>query len=80
MTILRGSLIACKQIPAKKRAKIKDDNLILSLLKNPVFWTVIAILIGGSFSFGSNFGSSKFDGEKNKLYEENKALKINVRN
>ena len=80
MTILRGSLIACKQIPAKKKVRLEDDNLIIGLIKNPVFWTVIVVIMGGSFSFGSNFSSSKFDKDKNELYEENKALKSNAKN
>ncbi|GAC1369304.1 MAG: hypothetical protein NVSMB30_07040 [Hymenobacter sp.] len=79
LTILRGTLISCRQIPFNKKTSSKDDNLILRLIKNPAFWTVTVILMGGSFSLGSYFSSSKFDKEKNELYDENRGLKFKIR-
>ena len=79
ITILQATLIACTQIPAKKVSS-KVEDLVLSLIKNPAFWTVTAILMGCSFSLGSYFSSSKFDKEKNDLYEENLSLKTKYAN
>ena len=49
LNILRGVLLSCKTIPPSKQIK-KDDNSILTLIKSPVFWTVIVVLMGGSFT------------------------------
>lgn len=70
---LIGVLKACKTISPKKN-KTKDDNLIISLLKNPIFWTVMVIVIGASFTLGIYFGSTKFDKEKAEYYEQIKIL------
>ena len=71
---LFGVLISCKSIlPIKKKGK--DDNPIISLLKNPMFWTVIVVLMGGAFTLGIYFGSTKFDKEKINYERENVSLR-----
>lgn len=75
LNILLGSLKACRDIEPNKKRRSKDDNVILSLIKNPLFWAVIVVLTGGAFGFGLRFGSAKFDNEKSDLYDENKILK-----
>lgn len=50
---------------------IKSDNYILALTKNPAFWTVLVVVIGGAYKFGYDNGVSKFDKEKIELNSEN---------
>jgi len=75
MTILRGALIACRQVEPKKKIKQKDGHPITSLLKNIYFWTAVTTVSVGAFMLGLYFGSTKFDKDKSDYYEENKKLK-----
>jgi hypothetical protein len=77
LQILRGVLISCKDIPPFKRKK-QDDNLILSLLKNPLFWTAIVVLMGGSFALGFQFGNTKFDNNLIELSQTKKDLQDTI--
>jgi hypothetical protein len=77
-----GALYACKEISPRLRpkSKIKDENQIISLIKNPYFWAAIVVLMGASFTLGFYFGSSKFDKEKSEYYEGNKQLRLEIEN
>jgi hypothetical protein len=69
MTILIGALKSCKSISPKQKVR-SEDHQIISLIKNPLFWTVLAVVIGASFALGLQFGSAKFDKEKNEYYQQ----------
>lgn len=74
---LFGVLKSCKSISPNKK-KSKDDNPIISLLKNPIFWTVIIVVMGGAFTLGNYFGSTKFDKEKIDYERENVSLRKSI--
>ena len=74
---LFGVLKACKSISPNKKND-KDENPIISLLKNPLFWTTIVIIIGGAFSLGMYFGATKFDKEKISYERENFCLNKSI--
>lgn len=76
LAILRGSLKACLQNPPNK--KRNSGSQIINLVNNPYSWCIAGVLIASSFSLGIYFGTSKFDNDKNNLYEENKKLKEEV--
>ena len=76
--ILMGALNSCKEIAPKLKSNPKEDDAILSLLKNKLFWTISVILIGGSFSLGFYFGTSKFDNNLIILSDNNRALKNDI--
>jgi hypothetical protein len=78
LNILKGALISCKSITPINKKKNQTDNLILSLIKNQLFWVAIVVLISGAFAIGLHFGTSKFDKEKSDYYEENKVLKSRI--
>ncbi len=73
LQILKGVLIACNNIQPLKRNK-QEDNQILSLIKSPLFWSILTILIGASFTLGVYFGNTRFDSNMILLTEEKKAL------
>ena len=77
LQILRGVLISCKDIPPVKR-KRQEDNPILSLLKNPLFWTAMVVLIGGSFALGFRLGNAKFDNNLIELSQTKKDLQDSI--
>jgi hypothetical protein len=52
-----------------------SDNKIIALLKNLYFWGVLVVVIGASFAIGKEFGSAKFDKEKQEWFNENQKLK-----
>jgi hypothetical protein len=79
LTILHGSLKACKNIPIKKLIQKEDDHQIIRLIKNPYFWTVMLVVIGGTFMLGQYFGSTKFDKEKLEFYEQTIQLNKDLR-
>ncbi|MES1226158.1 MAG: hypothetical protein ABUT20_62360 [Bacteroidota bacterium] len=76
--ILRGTLLSCKDITPYKRT-LQNDNTIISLLKNPVFWTVIAIVIAGSFPLGLYIGNARFDNNLIELSESKRELQDSVK-
>lgn len=78
LQILRGVLISCKEIPPSKGKK-QEDNPILSLIKNPVFWTAIVILIGGAFTLGIYMGNVKFDSNLIQLSQDKKDLQDSLK-
>lgn len=78
LKVLMGALKACRQIKPRKKTRRKEDNQILSLIRNPLFWACIVVITGSSFALGIHFGSSKFDKEKSDYYEENKKLKLDL--
>lgn len=73
-SIILGALKACQTIPPKEFNA--SEHPIISLLKNPTFWTILVITLGGAFALGLHFGASKFDREKLDLYEENRQLRM----
>lgn len=75
MAILRGSLLACRELQPKRKGRFSDENLTIALIKNPLFWTVMVIAVATSYTLGLNFGSTRFDKDKNDLYEQNQQLK-----
>jgi hypothetical protein len=42
------------------------------------FWGIIVVIVSASFILGQNFGSSKFDKEKNEYYEQVKSLQLDT--
>ena len=78
LQILRGVLISCKNIPPAKRKK-QEENPILSLIKNPMFWTVTVILIGGTFTLGFYLGNVKFDNNLIELSQDKKTLQDSLK-
>lgn len=78
LQILRGVLLSCKDIAPNKK-KRQTDNLILSLIKNPIFWTATAILIGGAFTLGFYLGNAKFDNNLIELSHDKIALQDSIR-
>ena len=78
LQILRGTLISCKDISPYKR-KRQEDNAIISLLKNPLFWTVIVIFIAGSFTLGFYLGNARFDNNLIELSESKRDLQDSLK-
>jgi hypothetical protein len=78
MTVLNGSLKACKNITPKSKNNPIDDHQIIQLIKNSYFWAVLIFVSGGAFGLGLRFGSSKFDKEKNEFYETTKSQEIEI--
>ena len=72
-TKLKGAIKSCENLKPNKR--VQENNHIISLIKNPIFWTVIVVLIGASYKLGFDNGNSRFDNEKNELNKEN--IKLN---
>ena len=58
-----------------KPNKNKHDNQILNLIKNPLFWTVLVVVIGATYKLGYDNGIAKFDNEKIELKNINKSYK-----
>lgn len=71
---LKGAIGSCKDVAPNKK-KEKDDNAIISLLKNYIFWTVLVIVSGGAYKLGYDNGASKFDKTMIELNKENELLK-----
>ena len=78
MAILNGALKSCKNIVPKNKKKQNDDHLIIQLIKNIYFWTVLLVISGGAFALGLHFGISKFDKEKSELYETTKKQEVEI--
>lgn len=78
LNILLGVLISCKNIQPTIQ-KRKEDNPILSLVKSPLFWTVLVVAIGASFTLGFNFGNVKFDKDLIELVQTKKDLEDSVK-
>jgi len=77
LRILRATLIACDNISPYKQKE--EDNAIISLLKNPLFWTVVAILIAGSFTLGFYLGNARFDANLIELSETKRDLQDSLK-
>ncbi len=58
---LKGAINSCLSLNPNKK---HQENQILSLIKNPLFWTVIVILMSASYKLGHDNGLAKFDIEK----------------
>lgn len=61
LTKLKGAIKSCSSVTPNKK---KDDNFVFALIKNPLFWTVMVVVIGASYKLGYDNGTSKFDNEK----------------
>ena len=79
MSILMGSLKACKNISPKTLQIQKEEHLVIQLIKNAYFWTVIVIAVGSAFGLGQHFGTSKFDKEKSEYYELTRKQEIVIK-
>ncbi len=79
MSILMGSLKACKNISPKTLQIQKEEHLVIQLIKNAYFWTVIVIAVGTAFGLGQHFGTSKFDKEKSEYYELTRKQEIVIK-
>lgn len=79
IAILNGALKSCKNIVPKNKKKQIDDHLIIQLIKNIYFWTVLLVISGGAFALGLHFGISKFDKEKSELYETTKKQEVEIK-
>ncbi len=79
LSILRGVLLSCQNIPPSKQ-KSKNEGLILTLIINPLFWSVIVILSGGAFTLGIYFGNAKFDKDLIDLTQNKKDLQDTIKN
>lgn len=71
----KGAIKSCETL---KPNKSKSENLIISLIKNPFFWTVLVITIGGAYKLGFDNGNSKFDTEKQEFKDRNKILNDSI--
>lgn len=71
---LLGALKSCENIAPNKIVQ-KDDNVIMSLIKNYLFWTVLVVAVSGAYKLGFDNGNSKFDKEKIEMNKENEILK-----
>ena len=78
MTILNGALKSCKNIVPKNKKKQIDEHLIIQLIKNIYFWTVLLVISSGAFALGLHFGNSKFDKEKSEFYETTKKQEVEI--
>lgn len=78
LQILRSVLISCRSIPPYQKRKL-DDSIIINLVKNPVFWTVITISIGTAFTLGLYIGNAKFDNNLIELSYKNKNLEDSIK-
>jgi hypothetical protein len=63
----------------EKTKKKDEESKIVSLIKNPVFWSVIFPAIGGSIYFGTTIGTIKYDSDKISLHEKNRALEDSIK-
>jgi hypothetical protein len=61
ITKLKGAIKSCLSVTPNKK---KDDNVVFALIKNPLFWTIIVVVTGASYTLGYDNGTSKFDNEK----------------
>lgn len=61
ITKLKGAIKSCSNVTPNKK---KDDNPVIALIKNPLFWTIIGVVIAASYTLGYDNGKSKFDNEK----------------
>tara|TARA_R110002012_G_scaffold190633_1_gene358203 strand:+ start:11358 stop:11915 length:558 start_codon:yes stop_codon:yes gene_type:complete len=80
LSIFKGAISACKGLPKKiiNKPSNLNDHPVIGLIQNRYFWGVLSILTGGAFVLGMHFGNSRFDSEKNALYEENRNFRIQV--
>ena len=72
---LLGALKSCETIAPNKVIKKEEDNIIIALIKNYLFWTVLVVAVGGAYKLGFDNGNSKFDKEKIEMNKENEILK-----
>lgn len=69
---LKGAIGSCKHVEPNK-TKNKEDHIIISLLKNYIFWTVLVVVSGGAYKLGYDNGVSKFD---KTMIEQNKEIEL----
>jgi hypothetical protein len=63
----------------EKLEKPQEENRVISLIKNPVFWSVIVPAIGASIYLGTTIGTLKYDSDKINLFEQKRALDDTVK-
>lgn len=71
---LKGAINSCKSLKPNKKSQ-RSDNLIISLITNPIFWTVLVVVAGTAYKLGNDNGVTKFDSEKILLEKENTLYK-----
>lgn len=78
ITILNGVLLACSDLKPNKK-KDQDQNPIINLLKNQVFWTTTVILVSAAFTVGFYLGNVRFDSNLIALSDDKKTLQDSLR-
>jgi len=71
---LKGAIESCKHVTPNKK-KERDDNVVISLIKNYIFWTVLVVTTGASYKLGYDNGNYKFDKTMIELNKENELSK-----
>lgn len=72
---LKGAIKSCKNLKPNKKT---SDTIIISLIKNPLFWTILTVVIGAAYKLGYDNGVAKYDNEKNELSKQNAAYKDSI--
>lgn len=67
---LKGAINSCKSLKPNKKSQ-KSENLIISLITNSIFWSVLVVVSGTAYKLGYDNGNTKFDSEKIQLEKEN---------
>lgn len=75
ITKLIAVLKSCEQIEPNKKNTSKNENIIISLITNYLFWTVLVVAVGASYKLGYDNGNVKFEKDKIEINEENYKLK-----
>lgn len=75
ITKLNAVLKSCEAIEPNKKNTSKSENVIISLITNYLFWTVLVVAVGASYKLGYDNGNVKFEKDKIELSEENYNLK-----
>jgi hypothetical protein len=77
ITKLKGAIKSCSSVTPNKK---KEDNIIIALIKNPLFWTIIGVVIAASYTLGYDNGTSKFDNEKIEFKKQIDLQSIDISN
>jgi hypothetical protein len=75
ITKLIAVLKSCEDIEPNIKNTSKNENVIISLITNYLFWTVLVVVVGASYKLGYDNGNVKFEIDKIELSEENINLK-----
>lgn len=73
---LKGAIKSCISLTPNKKS---PENIILSLIKNPIFWSVLVVVIGAAYKLGCDIGLAKFDNEKIEIKKQNTLYRDSLR-